>query len=101
MTEETVSVSTEMTQPVIIDLGKQRPRSLRELKKGEGKLWDEVLDVAEEVKDMLGIDAESKVLIPIVMLYQEKSRRRLDLDRILFPLLDAEDDEDEDEDGEE
>lgn len=97
MTEETKVSSTEMTQPVIIDLGKQRASSLRELKKGEGKLWDEVLDVAEEVKEMLGVEADGKVLIPVIMLYQEKSRRRrLDLDKILFPLLDDEDDDDED-----
>lgn len=101
MAEETASVSTEMTQPVIIDLGKQRSKLLKELKKGEGRLWDEVLEVAEEVKEMLGADAEGKVFIPIIMLYQEKSRRRrLDLDKIIFPLLDDDDDEDDDEDEE-
>ena len=103
MTEESVMASTEMTQPVIIDLGKQRARSLKDLKKGEGKLWAEVLEVVDEVKDMLGAEADGKVLVPIVMLYQQKSTsRRLDLDKILFPLLDDdEDDEDEDEDDEE
>jgi hypothetical protein len=95
--DETVATSAEMTQPVIIDLGKQKSRSLRDLKKGEGELWDEVLDVAEEVKEMLGADAEGKVFIPIILLYQEKSRRRrLDLDKILFPLLDEDDDDDVD-----
>jgi hypothetical protein len=97
MVAENVKSSTEMTQPVIIDLGKQRGRSLKELKQGEGKLWDEVLEVAEEVKEMLGAEAEGKILVPIVMLYQEKSgRRRLDLDKILFPLLDEADDDDDD-----
>ena len=99
MAEETKPTSAEMTQPVIIDLGKQRPRTLRELKNGEGKLWDEVLDVAEEVKEMLGADAEGKVFIPIVMIYQEKSRRRrLDLESIVFPLLEDEDEDDDDDD---
>ena len=98
MAEEAVKTSTEMTQPVIIDLGKQRSRTLKDLKQGEGKLWDEVLDVVDEVKEMLGAEADGKVLVPIIMLYQEKSsRRRLDLDRILFPLLEDEDDDDEDE----
>jgi hypothetical protein len=86
MVEESKTTFAEMTQPVIIDLGKQKPRSLKELKKGEGDLWDEVLDVAEEVKEMLGVEAEGKVFIPIILLYQEKSRRRrLDLNKILFP----------------
>jgi len=99
MAEETMLASAEMTQPVIIDLGRQRARSLRDLKKGEGKLWDEVLDVADEVKEMLGADAEGKVLIPVVMLYQQKSGR-LNLGNVIFPLLDDEDDDD-DEDEEE
>ncbi|PKN94079.1 MAG: hypothetical protein CVU44_06655 [Chloroflexi bacterium HGW-Chloroflexi-6] len=100
MAEDTVLASAEMTQPVIIDLGRQRPSSLRDLKKGEGKLWDEVLDVADEVKEMLGADAEGKVLIPIVMLYQQKSGR-LNLGNVIFPLLDDEDDDDDDDDDEE
>jgi hypothetical protein len=102
MAEESVKTLAEMTQPVIIDLGKQRRSTLKDLKKGEGELWDEVLDVIGEVKEMLGAEAEGKVLVPVVMLYQEKtSRRRLDLDRILFPLLEEEDDEDDDDDDDE
>lgn len=101
MAEETVTTAAEMTQPVIIDLGKQKARTLRDLKNGEGKLWEEVLEVVEEVKDMLGAEADGKVLVPVVMLYNERSSsRRLDLDKILFPLLDNEDDDDEDEDEE-
>jgi hypothetical protein len=99
MIEETKATSTEMTQPVIIDLGRQRPRALRDLKNGEGKLWDEALDVTEEVKEMLGADAEGKVLVPIIMIYREKpGLGRLDLESILSPLLDHEDDEDDDDD---
>ena len=44
-------------------------------------------------------DAEGKVLVPVIMLYQEKlGRRRMDLERVLFPLMDRyEDDDDDDE----
>ena len=99
MTEESVQAPTEMTQPVIIDLGKQKRSALKELKQGEGKLWDEVFEVVDEVKDMLGADAEGKVLVPVVMLYQEKSnRRRVDLERVLFPLLERDDDDEDEED---
>jgi hypothetical protein len=100
MAEESTVASVEMTQPVIIDLGRQRPRSLRDLKKGEGKLWDEVLDVADEVKEMLGTEADGKVLIPIVMIYQKKSAR-LNLGNVIFPLLDDEEDDDEEDDEDE
>ncbi len=96
MTEEPVTTSTEMTQPIIIDLGKQRSRALKNLKQGEGKLWDEVLDVVEEVKDLLGADAEEKVLVPVILIYRERSRRRrLNLERLLPRVL-VDDDEDDD-----
>jgi len=99
MAEENTKSATEMTQPVIIDLGKQRRSALKDLKRGEGKLWDEVFEVVDEVKDILGEDADGKVLVPVVMLYQEKtSRRRVDLERVLFPLLDRDDDDEEDDD---
>ena len=55
MSEEKVDVAAEMTQPIIIDLGKQKGQALKDLKRGEGKLWDEVFEVVAEVKDMLGI----------------------------------------------
>ena len=100
MVKETTTTATEMTQPVIIDLGKQRSKSIKELKNGEGELWEEVLEVADEVKEMLGAEAEGKVLIPVIMLYQEKSgRRRIDLEKLIFPLMET-DDDDEDEDEE-
>ena len=96
MVKETEAISTEMTQPVIIDLGKQRSKLITELKNGEGELWDEVLEVADEVKEMLGAEAEGKVLIPVIMLYQEKlGRRRIDLEKLIFPLMETDDDDDE------
>ena len=89
MAEERVNTSSEMTQPVIIDLGKQKNRALKNLKTGKGKLWGEVLDVVEEVKDRLGTDADGKVLVPVVLIYREKpKRKRPNLRRILSSLLD-------------
>ena len=37
MAKATTATSTEMTQPVIIDLGKQRSKLIKELKNGEGE----------------------------------------------------------------
>lgn len=89
--------STEMTQPVIIDLGGQKSKYIKELKEGQGKLWDEVFDVIDEVKEMLGSEADGKVLVPVVMIYKKTTRQGLDLDKILFPLLDRDKDDDDDE----
>ena len=50
---------------------------------------------------MLGAEAEGKVLIPVIMLYQEKpGRRRIDLEKLIFPLMENDDDDDEDDDEE-
>lgn len=83
--EEGDAVMTEMTQPIIIDLGKQKSKKLKALKKGEGKLWDEVFDVMEEVKEMLGEEADGKMMVPIIMIYEKKSKRS-QVERLLFPL---------------
>ena len=83
---ESVETSSEMTQPVILDLGRQKSKELRALKKGEGKLWDEVLGIVEEVKEQLGEKADGRVLMPVVMIYQKKPKRRR-LENILFPYM--------------
>ena len=94
-------VGTNMTQPVIVDLGRKRASKIRDLKDGEGELWDDVLDVIDEVKDMLGKEADGKLLVPIILLF-EKRRRRRRFERLLFPLADwDEDDDDEDDEDDE
>ena len=99
-TAETAEATTEMTQPVIIDLGGQKSKYIKELKEGQGKLWEEVFDVIDEVKDMLGEEADGKVLVPVIMLYEKTKRQGLDLDKILFPLLDRDKDEEDDDEDE-
>jgi hypothetical protein len=85
-TEVADAPSTEMTQPIIIDLGSQKSSNLKELKKGKGKLWEEVLNVVEETKEMLGDEAKGKVIMPVIMIYQKKSRRQ-SLEKLIFPYL--------------
>ena len=76
MTEESNQVPTEMTQPIIIEMGEQKNTKIKELKKGKGKLWDEVLSVVEETRDMLGGEAEGKILVPVIMIYNKKPKRQ-------------------------
>jgi hypothetical protein len=82
--DESVGTSSGVTQPVIIDLGRQKPKDLKDLKKGEGKLWGEVLDIMEEVQDQLGEQAAGRVLVPVVLIYQKKFKRQR-LDKLFFP----------------
>jgi hypothetical protein len=76
----------EITQPVIIDLGKQKSKNIKDLKIGKGKLWRDMLVVVEEVEETLGEEAKDKVIIPVVMVYQKKPKRQR-LDRLIFPRL--------------
>jgi hypothetical protein len=80
--EEQSESTTEITRPIIVDLGKQRRKHIKRLKRGKGKLWAEVIDVVEEVSDQLGDDAEGKTIVPLVLVYRKKDKRNA-----LNPLL--------------
>ena len=66
----------EATVPIVVELGKQRKRRIRDLKRGRGKLMDEVADVIDQVKTDLGDEAAGKVVVPIVVVYRKKSKRK-------------------------
>jgi hypothetical protein len=95
-TTEKTETSTEMTQPVIIDLGRQKAAAVKALKEGEGELWDEV----DEVKDMLGKDADGKVLVPVVLIYEKKQSQSQAIEKVLFPLLNRDEDDESDDEEE-
>ena len=84
--DATVKATTQVTQPIIIDLGRQKAKNLKEFKKGEGKIWEDVKAVLEKVQGELGETAEGKVIIPVVMIF-EKKQRRPGLERLIFPNL--------------
>lgn len=66
----------EPIAPIILDLGKKKKRALRDLKRGRGRLMDEVEQTLDEVRAGLGDQMEGKELVPVVMVYRKKSRRR-------------------------
>jgi hypothetical protein len=68
--------TTEITRPIIVDLGKQRAKKIKQLKRGKGKLWTEVIDVVEEVSAQLGDEAEGKTIVPLVLVYRKKDKRK-------------------------
>ena len=86
MAKETETTQAEMTQPIIIELGTQKSGNLKDLKKGKGKLWDEVLGVVEETREMLGDEAEGKILVPVIMIYKKKPKS-MGLEKLIFPLM--------------
>jgi hypothetical protein len=76
MEDGQVEATVDVTQPIIVDLGKQRPKQIKRLKRGRGKLWAEVVDVIEEVGAQLGDDLEGKTIVPVVMVYRKKTKRK-------------------------
>ena len=65
-----------MNAPVILDLGKAKPKEIRQLRQGQGQLVQEVQSAIHDVAATLGEQAEGKQLIPVVLIYRKKSRRR-------------------------
>lgn len=66
----------EVTEPIIIDLGKQPTKRMKRLLKGRGKLWNEVADVIDEARVMLGDEVEGKTILPIILVYGKKTKKR-------------------------
>jgi len=62
--------------PIVVDLGKTRRSRIKDLKRGRGKLMDEVQDVMTRVREDLGPTADGKQLIPIVIVYKRKAKKR-------------------------
>jgi hypothetical protein len=62
--------------PIVIKLGKRSKKKLKQLEKGEGKLMDEVKEVINQASEKLGDQIEDKVLMPVVVLYKTKQKRR-------------------------
>ncbi|QSQ14572.1 DUF6200 domain-containing protein [Myxococcus landrumensis] len=64
------------TVPIVIDMGKLRRKKIKDLKKGEGALMLEVGDALNEVRDQLGGEVMGKQLVPVVLIYQKKSKKK-------------------------
>jgi len=75
----------EVTQPIVVDLGKAKKKRIRQLKRGQGPLVLEVQDVINEVSASLGEEGSGKQLVPVVVLYRKKQRK--DYRGGLFPFF--------------
>lgn len=69
--------------PIIMEMGNRKKSAVRDLKRGSGRMMDEVEQTLEEVRQGLGDQAEGKEFVPIVMIYRRKSKRRKGLGRLL------------------
>jgi len=65
----------KVVAPIIINLGKQRRKRIKQLKRSSGVLMNEVMETVNQVNGQLGAEANGKVLVPVVLIYREKRRR--------------------------
>jgi len=62
--------------PIIIDLGKEKRKRIKDLKRGRGRLMNEVAGVINEARMNFGAEAEGKEFIPIILIYRKKRKRK-------------------------
>ena len=68
--------ATTPINPVVVDLGKTKKKDLRALKRGEGKLMEDVHRVIEEIRSSSSALA-GKELVPVIILYRKAPKRKV------------------------
>lgn len=66
----------ESLAPVLIDLGKVKGKTVRRFKEGRGPLVGEIQQVLADVRQSLGSETGGRELVPIVLVYRKKRKRR-------------------------
>jgi len=66
--------------PIIVDMGSQRRARVRQLRRGRGKLMDEVNSVLAELRTDGSISASAQ---PVVVIVRQRRRSR----SVLWPLV--------------
>lgn len=67
---------SDKLNPVVVDLGKVKKKAIKALKQGDGKLLAELEHTLQDLRTRAGAELEGKELVPIVLLYKEKRKRR-------------------------
>lgn len=70
------STGATSTDPVVVDLGKVKRKSIKALKQGRGPLADEIEDVVAQVRDGLGSAGAGQTIVPVIVLYRQKPKRK-------------------------
>ena len=63
------------SDPVVVDLGKQKKRDINDLKNGCGPLMTEVNTAVEGARGKLADGDKNKPVVPVVVIYRKKRKR--------------------------
>ena len=69
---------------VVRDLGSTKKKPIQDLKNGKGQLVAEVEDAVEEARAALPAADKNKTLVPVVIVYREKRKKRRFNDSLPF-----------------
>jgi hypothetical protein len=72
--------AADRSAPVVLDLGKQRRKQIKQLRRGEGRLLDDINGAIEELRTVGTVGAATQ---PVVIIVREKRRKT----KSMFPLL--------------
>ena len=61
--------------PIVVDLGKKTKKSIKKLKKGSGKMVEEIQAAMDEVRARLPEADKQKVVVPVVMFVERKIKK--------------------------
>jgi hypothetical protein len=66
---------TAAATPIVVNLGKKTKKAIKKLKRGEGKLSEEVQAAMDEVRARLPEADKGKQLVPVVMFCERKVKK--------------------------
>jgi hypothetical protein len=64
-----------MDNPIVVNLGKKTKKAIKKLKKGEGKMVEEIQLAMNEVRSRLPEGEKNKPLVPVVMFVERKMKK--------------------------
>jgi hypothetical protein len=65
--------TTTHLRPILIDLGSRSKKAIKDLKRGEGWLLEEVEETLEDVRQSLGGEYTGE-LLPVLLVYRRKEK---------------------------
>jgi hypothetical protein len=69
----------EKQNPIVLDLGKHKRKSVKQLRRGEGKLLNEALESIQELQRVGTIPQSAQ---PVILIVREKSKPKS-----MFPMM--------------
>jgi len=78
---------TDLPIPVVVDVGATRKKKIKQLKKGEGSLMNEVKAIIREVEATHAEQLGDRKIWPVVLIYRQKKSKRKRLGGVPFPRL--------------